>query len=263
MKKPVFTDSSKVKPPEFIVAPEKLEGRGPVIIKGRERLHMVQAKRLGPGSLVRLVDGLGKLLNARIKKITPDMVLLERHGTVYSIDDLVPVRLILSVIKGERMDMAVAKLSEMGIKEIQPVITQRTVMRMNVNRLRKKHERWQALSLHSLKQCRGVRATKIMETTTLDSVLPCCQGFSTRIFLYEEDADNGQALSSLINGDRNAFPLAIVVGPEGGFSPEERALFTRHGFKPASLGPRILRSETAAIYGASVACEAFRNQERP
>jgi 16S rRNA (uracil1498-N3)-methyltransferase len=245
-----------VKAPEFIVAPKTLKNEGRIHLSSQERYHMVQVKRLEPGRLVRLVDGMGNIVHARIKRITAKQVILEKTGPLKSEDDLVPLKVILAIIKGERMDMAVSRLSEIGVSQIQPVTTRRTVVRLPETKLNKRWQRWQALSLHSLKQCRGVKATRILRPLEISEVLSMSLKCAVKIFLCEEH--RAIKLSKIFEIKQVFFPMAIAVGPEGGFDPGERQLLLDNGFQPAGIGPRILRSETAAIFGAAVISEFFR-----
>ena len=246
-----------MKAPEFIVAPETLANEGLISLSSRERYHMVQVKRLEPGTLVRLVDGVGNIALARIKRISAKQVILEKTEPLKSEDDLIPLKVILAIIKGERMDMAVSRLSEIGVSKIQPVTTRRTVVRLSETKLNRRWQRWQALSLHSLKQCRGVKATRILKPLEISEVLSMPCDSVARIFLCEEH--RAIKLSKVFEIKRNFFPMAVAVGPEGGFDPEERQLLLNNGFQPAGLGPRILRSETAAIFGSAVISEFFRS----
>ncbi|RUM88971.1 MAG: hypothetical protein DSZ23_03845 [Thermodesulfatator sp.] len=248
--------------PQFIVPTEILDKEGPIGLDSAEYHHMIQVRRLERGDTVRLVDGIGNLVLARIREIQAKQVLLEKTGPKKVIDDLIPLDVMMSVIKGDRMDFAISRLSEIGVRTILPVITRRSVVRLPGNRLREKRQRWQALSLHSLKQCRGVMATRILEPVKLAEILAKGSGiFSTtsRVLLSENNPGAGLA-ETMLNKYR-PFPVTLAVGPEGGFTPEERSGLIQMGFMPAGLGPRILRSETAAITGASVISEIFRSRQ--
>ncbi len=252
----VFQDG--MRPPQFIVNPEILQTEGRICLRNGEHFHMTRVRRLGPGSLVRLVDGSGCLLHARITRIHSDRVMLEAIRPLEEKDDLLPLRVMLPVIKGDRMDQAVSRLSEIGITEIQPVITRRTIVRLGESRLARKWERWQALSLHSLKQCRGVRTTRVLKPADLETVLSCLPDFVTGVILSEIQPETG--LLDVLEEKENPFPLVVALGPEGGFTRDERGLLEEKGFQPAGLGPRILRTETAAMVSASVISEFFRSR---
>ncbi len=240
--------------PEFIVSPEILKDED-ICLDSREHFHMVRVRRLEAGSVVRLVDGLGSLVHARIKEIHADRVILKRSGPVETADDLVPLRMILPIIKGERMDQAVLQLSEMGVGLIQPVLTSRTIVRADSSRLSRKWERWQSLSLHGLKQCRGIKTARVLKPCTVQEVLSGLSDSGFKIVLSEKHMDI--SLLELLQGKEQPFPITAAVGPEGGFSREETALFIGRGFEPAGLGPRILRSGTAAVYSAAVISQFF------
>ncbi len=245
----------QLRPPAFVVDTELLKSEKHIHLSPGEQFHMVHVKRLGPGSVVSLVDGLGNIAPARVLQMDTKEVILERTGPIKWQDDLLPMKLILAMIKGERMDLAISKLSEIGVGQIQPVITSRTVTRLSGERLKKKWQRWQALSLHSLKQCRGAMATKVLKPLQLGQALLKTDTPGSRIVLLE---DQGKSrLLETLQKTSMPFPLTIAIGPEGGFSPEEKRLLVHEGFQPASLGTRILRSETAAIFSASIVSEFY------
>jgi 16S rRNA (uracil1498-N3)-methyltransferase len=253
----IFKD--RMNTPQFIVSAKTLHKKE-IHLDSGEHFHMVRVRRLEPGSLVRLVDGLGSLAHARIRQILPEGVVLERSGPVESADDSVPLEVILAIIKGERMDLSILQLSEIGIRQIQPVITSRTIVRPDPSRLARKWERWQALSLHGLKQCRGIRATKVLKPRRVEEALPSFTKGGERIIFCQDH--QGTGLLDILKGQGLPLPVVTAIGPEGGFSREEIGLFVEHGFKPAGLGPRILRSGTAAVYSAAVISEYLRGMDK-
>lgn len=154
------------------------------------------------------------------------------------------VHLAVGMPANERMDWLVEKATELGVASIQPLMTERTVLRLKGERADKKQAHWQAVAVSACEQCGGNRVPLIHPVRTLDDwchapVWP---------------ADTWRGVLSLAPGSkpwREALPAqgaaGFVLGPEGGFSPAEKQSLLAQGFAPVSFGPRVLRSETAAL----------------
>lgn len=152
--------------------------------------------------------------------------------------------LLAAPIKKDRVDLMAEKAAELGASALWPVFTRRTVMsRVNTERLA-------AHMVEAAEQCERLTVPAVMDPVALDKALAGWDAARTLLFLDESGggAPLAQVLSGLPDG-----PLAVLVGPEGGFAPEERALLARLPFaRPVGLGPRILRAETAAIAALAI-----------
>lgn len=154
------------------------------------------------------------------------------------------VHLAVGMPANERMDWLVEKATELGVASIQPLMTERTVLRLKGERADKKQAHWQAVAVSACEQCGGNRVPLVHPVRTLDDwgSAPAWP------------ADTWRGVLSLAAGSqpwRKALPAAgatgFVLGPEGGFSPAEEQMLLAQGFAPVSFGPRVLRSETAAL----------------
>ena len=152
--------------------------------------------------------------------------------------------LVAAPIKKERIDLVAEKASELGASALWPVFTRRTVMsRVNTERLA-------AHMVEAAEQCERLTVPVVMEPVPLEKALAGWD--ASRILLFLDETGTGAPLAEALS-DLPAGPLAVLVGPEGGFAPEERAALARLSFaKPVSLGPRILRAETAAIAALAI-----------
>ena len=217
----------------FVDAP--LAADGVVSVEGGQAHYLVNVMRMGAGDQLLLFDGktgewLGKVVEAGRKRVT--LVVCAATRAQEAVPDLT---LAFAPIKKARVDWLVEKAVELGVARLQPVITRRTIVdRLNLERMR-------AHIVEAAEQCGRTSLASIDEPVKLDAFL---RGFDGRRTLYFADETGGApAASAFVSG-----PATLLIGPEGGFTPEEgvaiRALPTA---TPISLGPRILRAETAAL----------------
>ncbi len=234
--------------PQFLVNGRQIKKGGQILVKGPEARHIVGSRRLKKGDELRLCDGEGNFLFGRIIDVKNEGVLVDSFLGPLFFDDRKDLIFILSIIKSERFDIAISKLSEIGVRAIIPVFTERTLLRdRNEKRLLSKHKRWKRLSLEALKQSKGFFATAIHFPCPLKEALKGIPVDSIRIVVHEKE--EGGILEN-IKGVKKG-PLFIAIGPEGGFSEGDLELFKHYGFLRTGLSSRVLRSETAAIYVAS------------
>jgi 16S rRNA (uracil1498-N3)-methyltransferase len=158
------------------------------------------------------------------------------------------ITLLQCVPRGERMDLIVQKATELGVQRIVPVLSQRSVVRLDGAQARAKQAHWRAVAISACEQCGRARLPTVAAPLALLSYLGLPAPSGVRRFVLEpalsEAKERGGA--SMPPGLRHA---EIAVGPEGGFAAEELEAFQLAGFSRAALGPRVLRTETAAIAG--------------
>jgi len=211
--------------------------------------HAVHVLRLREGDEVTLFNGRGGEFAARIAsmqrlKISIDVL---QHRAVERESPL-RVTLIQGVSSGERMDSTLRKAVELGVAEVQPVLATRSVARPKGERAEGRRSHWQKVVIAACEQC---GRNRIPEVQPLISVADYRPGQGTKILL----SPSSQALLSKLSFDESQFILA--AGPEAGFTEDEEARLVEAGFVPASLGPRVLRTETAAV-AALAALNALR-----
>ena len=163
---------------------------------------------------------------------------------------------LLSVFKFDRLEWAIEKLTELGVSTVQPVIVRRTekhLAQAAVNRV----ERWRRIAKEASKQSRRTSVPQIDDPQSLKEVLGRVALDSSQPvrFLLAEN-EKQQSLTAVLQNlpPSNEYPkIILAVGPEGGWTPEEEALFAEHSWTPVTLGPTILRAETAAIAAVAIA----------
>src|SRR6185437_10974648 len=232
---------------------------GTAALHGDQAQHLSRVLRAQPGMEFDVVAG-GRAWLARIASIDRDSVhftLLRELETASAL----PVTLLLSVFKFDRMEWAIEKAVELGCGRIVPVVAERTEKHL-AQAAAKRAERWRRIALESAKQSRRTDIPEIAQPAKLGAAL---KGETAPLRILLSEAEQSVSLLAALshsNEERRANneQLAIAIGPEGGWAPEEMALFTDHGWTHVTLGPRILRAETAAIAALAICASTLAEQ---
>ena len=224
----------------FIITPGSVEN-GVAILDGAEFHHCVRVSRVRPGDAVKLLDGRGGTYEARVERIDDRRAYL-RVLALTRADALPPVDMALAIIKSPRFDLAVEKCTELGVRRLIPLASERSVWRGTGGAASFKIERIQRKVIASCKQSGQPYFPEIARITDIGALT---EDLSRYRASYLADQDAG-APSATIGRSPGGAVLGIV-GPEGGFSPAERSMLVDGGALPLSLGPFRLRSETAAF----------------
>lgn len=215
---------------------------GPFLnITGEQARYVVSVLRLRQGDGVHLFDSSGKHFRAVITKAGRGRVEVELEGPIQPPEEPpLNITLLQGVLKGRKMDLVLQKATELGVGAIVPLVTERAVVR-GTRRL----ERWRKIALEASRQCGRAVAPDVGKPRGFEDYFSSDSALKGVIFWEEQ----GQGLKSLkdISFPRLAKDIIVAVGPEGGFTEHEVGLAQKKGLVPATLGPRILRAETAAI----------------
>jgi 16S rRNA (uracil1498-N3)-methyltransferase len=213
---------------------------------------MVRVLRLGAGADLTLFDGAGGEYAARIASLRKDAVLVD-VGAYAAVERESPLAVTLAqgVSRGERMDWVMQKATELGVRRIVPLITQRSVVRLDARQAEKKSQHWRGISIAACEQCGRNRLPELAAPVGLQEFLASeAHADGTRLLLAPAGSVRIGELKSLQN-------LILLIGPEGGLAPEEGAAAMAQGFVAVRLGPRILRTETAAIAALAALQQAY------
>jgi 16S rRNA (uracil1498-N3)-methyltransferase len=204
--------------------------------------HAARVLRLKADDEVTLFNGEGGEFAARIARVDAGAVAVN-VGEFRDIDRESPlvVTLIQGLATGDRMDYAIQKAVELGIAAVQPVTAVRSVARLDAPRAEKRILHWRQIAISACEQCGRNRIPDVLPLCDLDDWLVAPTSASLRLLLVPEGE------RALAETARPAGSVELLVGPEGGFAPEETAAALRAGFTAVRLGPRILRTETAAL----------------
>jgi 16S rRNA (uracil1498-N3)-methyltransferase len=220
-------------------------------ITGAQAEHMERVLRAQKGMEADVVAG-GHLFHAEVAAISPTEVRFNLVAEVEA-DPALPVTLMLSVFKFDHMEWAIEKATELGVATIAPVIARRTDKHL-AQAAAKRVERWRRIVHEASQQSRRCDVPEVLDPVPLPGFVRAASE-AKRIVLAEQERTTTlrNALDEAIVAAQNEMPaLELAIGPEGGWAPEEEALFDANGWCAASLGPRILRAETAAISALAV-----------
>jgi 16S rRNA (uracil1498-N3)-methyltransferase len=203
--------------------------------------HVVKVLRARVGDALIVFNGDGREFSAEIDRIRGSQVTASvGPGSAPDRESALAVTLVQSVPRGDRMDFIVQKATELGVARIVPTVSQRSVVRLDARQSAAKAAHWRAVVASACEQCGRNRLPALEEPRALLDYLGEARGEGARLVL---DADHG---GNCANWDPGS-GVEIAIGPEGGFAPDELEAFRISGFERVRLGPRILRTETAAI----------------
>jgi 16S rRNA (uracil1498-N3)-methyltransferase len=215
---------------------------GRAALTGDNAAHLARVLRAKPGQEFDIAVA-GSVRRGTVLSVAPGRVEFEL-GEVIATADALPVELLLAIFKFDRMEWAVEKATELGVARIVPVIAQRTEKHLAQSSL-KRVERWRKIAREAAQQSRRAAPPEVAEPASLKEVVA---GGGVVLSEAETGVSLKQALAQTL-----ATPVRLVVGPEGGWTAEEMALFQKNGWQSASLGVTILRAETAAIAALAIA----------
>jgi len=222
-----------------------------IFITGEDVKHIRNVLRMKKGEEIVLCDGSGKDYIGIVEEFESDRIrAFVREVKKSRTEPSVEVTLFQGIPKSDRMDFIIQKSVELGVNQIIPVITERTIVRFNSQKdMDKKAGRWQKISLEAAKQCNRGIIPRVGSPLSFDDALKVCKEADLSIIPYEKHTGHG--LKEYLYGN-NAERICVFIGPEGGFSEEEMKKAVSSGIKLVTLGPRILRTETAAIAVLSI-----------
>jgi len=209
--------------------------------------HVARVLRLGAGDALRLFNGQGGEYDADIQAVRRDVVTL-RIGLHHAVERESPLRIVLlqGIARGEKMDLILQKATELGAAGFVPVMMARSTVRLDERTAVTRRQHWQAVVTSACEQSGRNTVPEVAAPVPLHPCLRPAEGLRLLLSPGEE----AQALSALLAAAPQGQPLPrieLLVGPEGGFDPEETAAALAAGFRACRLGPRVLRTETAGL----------------
>jgi len=227
------------------------EGPEGIRLSGETSRYVARVLRLASGDPLTLFDGSGWEFDSTVQGIARGRVTVRVQGRRRGKRaPSVEISLGLGLLKGQKSELVLQKAVELGVREIRPMVTSRTVRTVDPERAEQRVVRWEKIAREASRQSGRADVPKIRPVASFNQVVTEAASFDLRILLSERA---GQPLRAVARGiEAPTGKILVVAGPEGGFSPEEETLAVGHGFVPVSLGPRTLRAETAAILGVGL-----------
>ena len=230
-----------------IHVPTELAVDKEILLPSGSANHLVRVLRLREGAGLIVFDGCGHEFSAEIVRIDGNKVTVRLSNQLSNkTESPLQINLIQGISRGERMDWTLQKATELGIHAISPVLTARSVVRLDDKQAEKKLEHWQAIVVGACEQSGRNTVPHLATPTTLNQYLTNTEPTGLRLVL------SPTAPASLAGLTRSPTKVDILIGPEGGLDDAEVLLAERVGFMPVRLGPRVLRTETASVVALSV-----------
>jgi 16S rRNA (uracil1498-N3)-methyltransferase len=219
-----------------------------LVVAGSAANHIARVLRLRSGDSLTVFDGSGGEFGARVEEFRKEAVVVsvEEHRTL---DRESPLSLTLAqgVSRGERMDWIIQKATELGASRIVPVFTKRSVVRLDDKQAQRKLQHWRAIAVSACEQCGRNRLPDLVTPVDFFDVLPATfSPAETRLLLSPTGDLRIDDLKDVGNG------ITVLIGPEGGLEDVEHEAAIAAGFKAVRMGPRVLRTETAAIAALTI-----------
>jgi len=220
-------------------------------ICGRDVNHIKNVLRMKTGDKIVIFDDSGNEYNTEIVEISKNEIKIEtknKHSNKSEPD--VKVTIAQGLPKNPKMDLIIQKCTELGAVRIIPVQCERSVVKLD-----KSKGRWNKIAQSASQQSGRQLIPEICSPALFDDVCESRDKYDLKLILWEEEKEN--KFKDVLSNKPKAESIIVLIGPEGGFSIEEAALAKKKGFIPVTLGPRILRTETAGLAALSIIMYEF------
>jgi len=213
---------------------------------GDKAHYLSTVLRCSPGSRLSVIDSSGSAYLACIVSVSKKIAILQiGERCEPAPESLLDITLMQGLLKGEKMEFVIQKASELGVKQLFPVITERSQIRET-----RKLQRWRKIAEEASRQCGRAAITRVLEPQELKAVMHSFDNSVTAGIIFWEHANLPFSFS--LEKCRGRKQVILLTGPEGGFSEHEVGMTAEKGFHVTCMGKRILRAETAAIAAVSV-----------
>ncbi|MBW2466736.1 MAG: 16S rRNA (uracil(1498)-N(3))-methyltransferase [Deltaproteobacteria bacterium] len=237
----------------FFVDPENITGSTAILID-QEAHHVAKVLRLKTGTTITLFDGSGSYYEALLTKISPGLIETKIVAITPYIDtgdeSRPTLHLAMGLLKGKKMDIVIQKTTELGVDTLHSFYSRYCAVKEHSD---KRLSRWEKIALEACKQSNRPKPPSITPPQDFDSLLAVSGNDKHDLRLIFWENQTGQkSIREIFTQVEKIHSIMIIIGPEGGFSPDEVDRAVDAGFEPVTMGTRILRAETAAIAAVSV-----------
>ena len=238
----------------FFLPPDQCHGPE-LILNDSEAHHALRVLRVRPGDRAVVLDGDGSEFLCSITSAGRNSVHLQVKQKTANPPLSHRLTLIQAIPKGKAMDLIVQKATELGVSRVVPILSERTIAHLEEELGSAKIEKWQATAIEAIKQCGSAWLPRFDPPLSPQEFLSKSEPFDiSMIATLQSAARHPREFVDAYRQDRRAAPqsIAVWIGPEGDFTPSEINLIRSHGALPITLGPLVLRSETAALYSLAI-----------
>jgi len=235
----------------FFVEPDQVKDKEIWII-GADVNHIKNVLRMKPGEALRISNQSDREYICCIREISNEKIIAKIQSVQNTQIELPSdIYLFQGMPKSDKMELIIQKAVELGIHEIIPVVTQRTVVKLDRKKEEYKRKRWQSIAEGAAKQSGRMYIPEVTPVKTFKEALKYSKKITRKIIPYEL-ADQMEDTKDFLRQIRPGESIGVFIGPEGGFSPEEISQAINYQIRPVTLGKRILRTETAGLAVLSV-----------
>jgi len=234
-------------------------------LSGREFHYLIRVRRYSAGDSIPALspDGrtfLMKILSTEKDSCKVELKSIQREKTERDVK-MPRITIMPAITKGKKMDLTIRQAVEAGVFAIWPVLTEYCQVKYRKDPdASGKTERWKRIAIEALQQCGGTRATELKTARPMQEIIDAWESRGPLLFLHEKISEDSQPRSLHRHLAEPIEDLAIMIGPEGGLSSKETLKLLDCGGKPIYLGERVLRAETAAIYGIAAVSTIIRER---
>ncbi|MED1205083.1 16S rRNA (uracil(1498)-N(3))-methyltransferase [Heyndrickxia acidicola] len=233
---------------------QKYDGNHTITLTGDSYHHISRVMRMKAGDSIYLVFLEGKAAEAKITEITNEEIFADIVKWEETNKEM-PVRVTIAsgLPKGDKLELIIQKGTELGAFQFVPFIADRSIVKWDAKKEKKKVERWQKIAQEAAEQSHRQHLPEVMAPCSFKELLQLSDMYEHKLVAFEESAKQGEAsrFAEAISEFKPGQRVLAVFGPEGGLSDKEIALLENKGYMVCGLGPRILRTETAPLYALS------------
>lgn len=222
-----------------------------IFIEGEDYQHATKVLRLKTGDKIQICDGEKNEYICLIQEINKKQIKCEIiEHFINNNESNLNITLFQGLPKAQKMELIIQKGVEIGIKEFQPILTERVVVKTEGRDLKNKLDRWNRISYEAAKQSNRGIVPRVNDILDFEEAINKLNEFDVVFVPYEKEKNKG--FKKTLKEINDVKSVAIIIGPEGGFSEQEIDIFIKNNYIPITLGPRILRTETAGLVAASI-----------
>lgn len=228
-----------------VFEPVELQENSQLTLSENSFTHVVKVLRLREGDALVLFNGDGREFSAQLTEVgKKEASVTLGEAREPNCESPLKIEIGQSISRGDRMDYAVQKATELGVSCVTPLFTERCEVRLNEDRQGKRQRRWQQVAISACEQSQRTRIPELAEPITLESWLKQCDA-DLKLVLHHHTA---QPMGSFERPES----VALLIGPEGGLTEAEVEMAQAAGFKPVAFGPRVMRTETAPVAACAI-----------